>query len=127
VLDGRVRCIRPGGVVLTLSIRASDRIVSAAEEWAEARMTDRETAIETKAEQALLEIEHLVSDATEVEFSVDGRTIHHEPSDELRAFLDAQAEETGLQPDTILKLHIDLFARVFLDEGDTRPPNAPPP
>jgi hypothetical protein len=111
---------------LTLSIRASDRFVSAAEEWAEVRLTDRETAIETKAEQSLLEIEHLVSGATEVEFNVDGRTIHHEPSDQLYSFLETQADETELQPETVLKLHIDLFARVFLDEDETRPPNAPP-
>ena len=111
---------------MTLSIRASDRFVSAAEEWAEVRLTDRETAIETKAEQSLLEIEHLVSGATEVEFNVDGRTINHEPSDELLSFLETQATETGLQPETVLKLHVDLFARVFLAEDETRPPNAPP-
>jgi len=88
---------------------------------------DFEDAMASKAEQALLEIEHLVADATDVEFDVDGTTITHYPSDELAAFLTAQAEETGLDESTVLKLHVDLFASVFLDDDLERPPNAPPP
>lgn len=111
---------------MTLEIEASDRFVQAAEDWADQRLMDFEDAFETKAEQALLEIENLVSGATEVDFEVDDRTIYHEPSEELQAFLARQAEETGIDEDQILKLHVDLFARVFLDEGEQRPPNAPP-
>ncbi|MFC6989490.1 hypothetical protein ACFQJD_13670 [Haloplanus sp. GCM10025708] len=111
---------------MTLSFTVSDRFVEAAEEWADARMVEFDEAMATKAEQALLEIEHLVSGATEVEFDVDGHRIHHHPSDELRTFLDRQAEESGVDPATLLKFHVDLFARTFLDDDATRPPNAPP-
>lgn len=86
---------------------------------------DDEAALETKAEQALLEIEHLVSGAHEVEFEVDGRTVRHEPSDELETYLQRQAETHGLSEATVLELYVDLFARVFLDDAE-RPPNAPP-
>ena len=123
-MDGRLRGARSGGIVLTLSFTVDDRFLDAAEEWADARMMDSEEALEVKAEQALLEIEHLVSGATEVEFAVDGRTVSHEPSDDLVDFLAAQADESGLDEERLLKLHVDLFARVFLDED--RPPNAPP-
>lgn len=112
---------------MTLSFEVSERFHEAAEEWGEARMMETEEAMEAKAEQALLEIEHLVANAYEVEFEVDGRTVRHEPSDDLREFLASQAEETGLDEATVLKLHVDLFARVFLDDDDEeRPPNAPP-
>lgn len=111
---------------MTLSFEVSERFLDAATEWGEKRLMEPEEALETKAEQALLEIEHLVSGATEVAFSVDGTTIHHEPSDELVAFLEAQARETRIDESTLLKLHVDLFARVFLDDGESRPPNAPP-
>lgn len=114
-----------GGVVLTLSFEADDRFVEAAAEWGEQWMQDEDEALETKAEQALLEIEHLASNAHEVEFRVEGRTIHHEPSDGLSELLARQAEETGLDESTLLKLHADLFTRAFLDDGE-RPPNAPP-
>lgn len=111
---------------MTLSFEPDERFLAAADEWADVRMMEREEALEAKAEQALLEIEHLVSGATEVEFAVDGTTIHHEPSDDLARFLEAQARDTGVEERILLKLHVDLFARVFLDEGETRPPNAPP-
>lgn len=111
---------------MTLSFEPGDRFLSAADEWADVRMMEREEALEAKAEQALLEIEHLVSGATDVEFEVDGTTIRHEPSDDLARFLEAQAHDIGVEEHTLLKLHVDLFARVFLDEGETRPPNAPP-
>lgn len=108
-----------------LAFEVDDRFRSAAEEWGESRLVDFEDAMEAKAEQALLEIEHLVSDATEVEFDVDGATVRHYPSDDLAAFLAEQSAETGLDESAILKLHVDLFARVFLDDVK-RPPNAPP-
>lgn len=90
-------------------------------------MMDFEDAMASKAEQSLLEIEHLVADETDVEFDVDGSTVTHYPSDALAAFLVAQAEATGLDESTVLKLHVDLFASVFLDDDLQRPPNAPPP
>lgn len=111
---------------MTLSFEVSERFSDAAAQWGDQRLMDPEDALEEKAEQALLEIEHLVSDATEVEFAVDGATVHHEPSDELSAFLESQAAESGLDPETLLKLHVDLFARVFLDSERGRPPGAPP-
>lgn len=121
-VDARVRRRRRGGLVLTLSFEPGDRFLAAAEEWGDRRTTDFERAFEVKAEQALLEIEHLVSGATEVAFEVDaeGRTVHHEPSDELREFLSEQAAETGLDETTLLRLHVDLFARAFLDDSGGR-------
>ena len=113
-----------------ISFEVSDRLHAAAEEWAEARLVDHDEALETKVEQALLEVEHLVSGAHEVSFAVDSdgdtATISHEPSDELTTFLAEQSEESGLEEAKLLKLHVDLFARVFLDEDTQRPPNAPP-
>jgi len=127
-----VRAIRAGvrrgrGFLLTLSIDLSERFIAAADEWAEARLEDRETAFETKAEQALLEIEYLVSGQTEVSFDVDadaGR-IDYAPSDELSALLAEQADDTGLDEATILGLHVHLFVGAFPGDDD-RPPNAPP-
>ncbi len=107
---------------------ASDRLLAAADEWAEKRMTDREDALETKVEQALLEVEHLVSGRQEVEFEVDGETVTYEPSDDLAGFLDEQASRAGIDPADVLAMHADLFATVFLDNyaDEERPPNAPP-
>lgn len=100
-----------------MEISLSDRFERAAEEWADRRGTDREEAVATKAEQALLEIEHLVSGAREVEFEVADGTLRYEPSDELSAFLDDQAARSeGLDPEAVLALHVDLFSRAFLDE-----------
>ena len=124
----RVRGRRGGSVVLSpsrLSFEVGERFEAAAREWGEARMMEFEDAMETKAEQALLEIENLVAGAHEVEFEVEGTTVHHQPTDELRSFLERQSETTGLDPSEVLKLHVDLFARVFLDDEE-RPPNAPP-
>jgi hypothetical protein len=87
---------------------------------------DRDEAVETKAEQALLEIEHLVSGATEVAFDVEDLTVRHEPSDELADLLAEQAEETGLSESAVLKLHVELFSGAFRDDDAVRPPNAPP-
>jgi hypothetical protein len=108
-----------------ISFEASDRLVAAAEEWGEARLEEKDEALETKVEQALLEVEHLVSGAHEVDFEVDGRTVHHDPTDELAEFLERQADAKGIDESEVLALYVDLFARVFLDEQD-RPSNAPP-
>lgn len=111
-----------------MQFEASDRLVAAADEWADKRMSDREDALETKVEQALLEVEHLVSGEQDVEFDVDERMVTYEPTDELAAFLDQQAEAVGVEPEDVLSMHTDLFATVFLDNYDQeeRPPNAPP-
>lgn len=101
---------------MTLSFTVSDRFREAAEAWGDSRLVDEEEALETKAEQALLEIEHLVSGATDVEFAVDGDTVRYEPSEELEGFLEEQSAAAGLDPGELLALHVDLFARVFLDE-----------
>lgn len=111
---------------MTLAFEVGDRFVEAAEEWGDNRLMDRDEAIETKAEQALLEVEHLASHATEVEFEVEGRTVRHEPSDELVDLLAAQADETGLPESELLGLHVDLFSGAFRDDDAVRPPNAPP-
>jgi hypothetical protein len=108
-----------------ISFEVSDRLSEAAEEWAEARLEDHDEALETKVEQALLEVEHLASGAHEVDFEVDGGTVRHDPTDELAAFLEQQAEEKGIDESDVLELHVDLFARVFLDDQN-RPSNAPP-
>jgi hypothetical protein len=111
-----------------MQFEASDRLLAAADEWADKRMTDREDALETKVEQALLEVEHLVSGEQDVEFDVDETTVTYEPTNELAAFLDQQAEAVGVKPADVLAMHADLFATVFLDNYDQeeRPPNAPP-
>lgn len=111
-----------------MQFEASDRLVAAADEWAERRMTDREDALETKVEQALLEVEHLVSGEQDVEFDVEETTVTYEPTEELAAFLEQQAERAGTEPAAVLSMHTDLFATVFLDNyaDEERPPNAPP-
>jgi len=111
-----------------LRFDVSDRLYEAAEEWGERRLEDIDDALETKVEQALLEIEHLVSQSHEVEFEVDDRTISYEPSEELAAFLARQAEELGADESAVLKAHVDLYANAFLDDvkDEQRPPDAPP-
>ena len=111
---------------MSLSFTVDDRFYAAAEEWGEQRLMDTEEALETKVEQALLEIEHLVSGAHEVDFAVDGREVRYDPTDSLASFLESQAAAAGLDEATVLKLHVGLFASVFLDDGGERPPNAPP-
>lgn len=103
---------------MTLSIRVSSRFRSAAADWGDDRLLDEADALETKAEQALLEIEHLVSGATDVDVAVDDDTIRYEPTDDLAAFLERQADAYGVDPEDVLEMHVDLFARAFLeDEG----------
>ena len=111
---------------MTLSFELSDRFTEAAAEWGDARLMDDAEAIEVKVEQALLEIEHLVGGAQEVEFTVEGATVHHEPTPALERFLDEQTTETGVERAVLLRSYADLFARVFLDDDAERPPNAPP-
>ncbi|NEU56990.1 hypothetical protein [Halorussus sp. MSC15.2] len=111
---------------MTVEFTVGDRFVEAAEEWGDNRMMDREDAVETKAEQALLEVEHLVSGATDVSFDVEGRTVRHEASDELAALLAEQSAETGLDESELLRLHVDLFSGAFREDDAVRPPNAPP-
>lgn len=108
-----------------ISFEVGDRFLEAAEDWGDARLMDTEDALETKVEQALLEVEHLVSGAHEIDFAVEGHTVTHEPTAELAAYLEHQAEKTGLDEAEVLELYVDLFARVFLDDEE-RPPNAPP-
>lgn len=110
---------------MTLSFTVSERFRTAAAEWGESRLMDEEEALETKVEQALLEIEHLVSGAAAVSFAVEGDTVCYEPSDELAAFLDEQASAAGHDPGDLLSLHVDLFARVFLDDDQTAPGRHP--
>ena len=114
---------------MAISFPVSDRLAAAADEWADQRLMEDEEALEVKVEQALLEIEHLVSGATEVTFELEeeGELVRFAPSDDLDAFLAEQSDAAGLPPEKLLALHVDLFASVFL-EGDTqRPSNAPPP
>nr|WP_233563544.1 hypothetical protein [Haloarcula sp. Atlit-7R] len=124
-MDARVR--GRGGVVLTLAFEVSDRLYEAAQEWADRRLEDIDEALETKVEQALLEIEHLVSQSHDVVFEVDGREIRYEPTEELAALLRRQAEESGIDESAVLKMHVDLYANAFLDEvtDEQKPPGTP--
>ena len=108
-----------------LTIELSDRFLEAADQWGDSRVMTESAAVEAKVEQALLEIEHLVSGAVDVEFELEETTVRYEPSDDLVAFLEGQGAETGLEPDRLLKLHVDLFARAFLDD-DRQTPDGPP-
>lgn len=113
---------------MSLTFEVGDRFMAAAEEWGESRLMEIEDALETKVEQALLEIEHLVSGAYEVEFEVDGHTVTYEPTEDLEAFLEKQSAGTDLDPSDVLEMHVNLFANAFLEEAENeqRPPNAPP-
>lgn len=101
---------------MTITFEVNDRFVEAAEEWADRRMMDLDEALGTKVEQSLLEVEHLISQSHDVEFELDGRTVHYEPTDELAAFLSRWAEKTGLEESEVLEMNVDLFANAFLDE-----------
>ena len=112
---------------MALTFTVGDRLRAGAEQWAEQRMMEHEEALEVKVEQALLEVEHLVSGATDVTFELEeGERVRFAPSDDLAAFLDEQSEETGLDPARLLGLHVDLFSNVFLEDDGRRPSNAPP-
>ncbi|WP_254545763.1 hypothetical protein [Halomarina pelagica] len=103
---------------MTLTFDASERFLAAAAEWGDRRHLPPDEAFEVKVEQALLEIEYLVSGATEVEFDAADGTVAYEPSPELDAFLADRAADAGLDPSVLLGLYVDLFAAVFLDEGE---------
>lgn len=105
------------GDLPSIEIGLSERFERAADEWGDRRMMDDEDAMETKVEQALLEVEHLVSGRTEVEFALEGRVVRYEPSEELSSFLTDQADRVGIDPSAVLELHVELFARAFLDQG----------
>lgn len=110
-----------------LRFEVSDRLYEAAEQWGEQRLQETDEALETKVEQALLEVEHLVSQSHDVEFDVDGRTISYEPTEELSSLLARQADELGADESAILKAHVDLYANTFLEEAseEQKPPGSP--
>lgn len=113
---------------MALSVSIGDRLADAAAEWADQRMLDEDDALEQKLEQALLEVEHLASGTTELEFELDDRTLHYAPSDELEELLEEQAERIDADPADVLELHLELFARTFLPEDSVQPgagPGAP--
>lgn len=101
---------------MALEVHIGERLTDAAAEWAETRMQDESKALEQKLEQALLEVEHLASGSTELEFELDGDTLVYEPSEELSELLTTQAERIDSDPATVLELHLELFARTFLPE-----------
>lgn len=105
-----------------MRIELSESFREAAEQWAEERVMTDEAALEAKAEQAVLEIEHLVATEHEVEFEIDDGCLVYEPSDDLAAFLDEQAETAGIDPETVLSMYVDLFAGAFLSD-DARTPD----
>lgn len=113
-----------------VTFEVDDRFYEAAEEWANRRMQSTEEALETKTEQSLMEIEHLISQShtVELDFEVENRRISYEPTPELAEFLTRQAAGTELDESDVLKMHVDLFANAFLDEikDDQRPADAPP-
>lgn len=109
-----------------IEITPTQRFLDAVDEWADAQIAEYEEALATKAEQALLEIEHLVAGAHDVEFDVDGDTVRYEPSEEVREFLEAQAAAADVDVQTVTTLYVNLYANAFLDDDTSRPPNAPP-
>ncbi|MBP1987181.1 hypothetical protein [Halolamina salifodinae] len=113
---------------MALEVSIGDRLVDAAAEWADQRMLDEDDALEQKLEQALLEVEHLASGTTELEFELDDRTLQYAPSDELDELLEEQAERIDGDPAAVLELHLELFARTFLPDDTVQPgagPGAP--
>ncbi|MFW5938878.1 MAG: hypothetical protein ACOCSD_05305 [Halolamina sp.] len=113
---------------MALLVTIGDRLAGAAGEWADQRMLDDADALEQKLEQALLEVEHLASGTTEIEFELEGQTLQYEPSEELAELLERQAERIDADPGTVLELHLELFARTFLPEDSVMPgagPGAP--
>jgi hypothetical protein len=111
---------------VTLRVEASERLLAAADDWADARMTERDEALRVKAEQALLEVEHLVAGGTAVDLDIDDGVISYDPSSDAEAFLAEQAANAGIDEETVVELYIELFADVFSEDDVKRPPNAPP-
>ncbi|QKY19025.1 hypothetical protein B4589_001045 [Halolamina sp. CBA1230] len=113
---------------MALQVSIGDRLADAASEWGDQRMLDDDEALEQKLEQALLEVEHLASGTTEIEFELEERTLHYAPSDELAELLEEQAERVDADPAAVLELHLELFARTFLPDDSVQPgagPGAP--
>lgn len=113
---------------MTLTVSIGDRLRDAAAEWAETRMQEPDEALEQKLEQALLEVEHLASGTTELQFELTDGTLHYEPSEALRELLEQQSETVGSDPAAVLQLHLELFARTFLPDDSVQPgagPGAP--
>lgn len=108
-----------------MRVPVSERLRDAADDWGEKRLAEGDDALETKVEQALLEVEHLASGATDVSFELDEDEIVYEPSPALGQLLNEQASG-DVTPSTILGFYLELCARVYLDDGEERPPNAPP-
>jgi hypothetical protein len=103
----------------------TDRFREAASEWGDDRLMSTADALEAKAEQTLVEIEHLASGANEATFDVDPEAgvIRHEPSEELARLLAAQSAESGVDEATLMQFYVDLFSRAFLDSDVQRPPS----
>lgn len=101
----------------------TDRFRAAATEWGDDRFMSTSDALEAKAEQALVEIEHLASGGTEATFDIDPEEgiIRHEPSEGLANLLAAQAAESGVDEATVMQFYVDLFSRAFLDSDVHRP------
>lgn len=110
---------------MALRVSIGDRLVDAAAEWADQRMLDDDEALEQKLEQALLEVEHLASGTTEIEFELDDHTLHYAPSDELEELLEEQAARVDADPGRVLELHLELFARTFLPDDSIQPDAGP--
>jgi hypothetical protein len=108
-----------------IRIPITERFYEAATEWGDDRLMSEEDALESKAEQALLEIEHLASGATDVTFDVDAEAgvIRHEPSEGLAELLAAQSDDLGVDAATVMRLYVDLFSRAFLESDLQRPPD----
>lgn len=108
-----------------ISIPITDRFREAASEWGDDRLMSDADALEAKAEQTLVEIEHLASGANEATFDVDAEAgvIRHEPSEGLARLLAAQSAESGVDEATVMQFYVDLFSRAFLDSDVQRPPS----
>lgn len=101
---------------MALEVTIGERLRDAADEWAETRMQKTDEALEQKLEQALLEVEHLASGTTEIEFELSDHTLQYEPSEALRELLHEQADRIDSDQATVLELHLELFARTFLPD-----------
>lgn len=105
---------------MALEVSIGERLADAAAEWGESRMQEPDKALEQKLEQALLEVEHLASGTTEIEFELSNHTLHYEPSEALRELLYEQADRIDSDPATVLELHLELFARTFLPDDSVQ-------
>lgn len=104
-----------------MRVQLSERFHEAAEQWADERVMTDEAALDAKAEQSLLEIEHLVASKQSVDYELDGDELTYDPSDKLYAFLSEQAEDAGIDPERVLSMYVDLFAGAFLSDDSVTP------